>query len=48
MNMQNNILMTHTFLELWKFQESWNLIGQDKVGHARPEPSRKNKSNGWL
>ena len=31
---QKNILVTKTYFELLDFQESWNLIGQDKAGHA--------------
>ena len=29
---KKNNLIIHTFRELLQFRESWNLIGQDKVG----------------
>ena len=45
---KKNNWITHTFLELLQFQETWNLIGQDKVGHAWQELSRKNKTIGCL
>ena len=38
-----NNLRTYTFLEFLQFRESLNLIGQDKVWHVLPEPTRMTK-----
>ena len=45
--MQKSNLITQSLPELLEFQESWNLIGQLKVGHVQQEPRRKTKSIGW-
>ena len=49
--MQKNNLIAHSFYyysELLQSRELWNLIGQEKVGHLWPEPSRKTKPICWL
>ena len=33
-HMQKFNLMTQKFLEMLKFQKSWNMIDQDQLGHS--------------